>query len=126
MVIYRAGEPVTRILASLEMHEPEDEAVAKEFRLRAEVLGLFLSRQLHNRGLSPKQFASILGLDKDITEAILEGWFPVSEIADDLLVDIARAIGFSPNILRIVAGRKICPLSSQQREISDKTVTTSF
>ena len=109
MVMYSAEEPRTNILALLTKHEPEGEAIAKELRLRAKLLGLVLSRQMHNVGVSPKQFASVLSLDEDMAQAILEGWFPATEIADDLVQDMAHVVRLPPNILYIVLGREISP-----------------
>jgi hypothetical protein len=44
-------------------------------------------------------------VEQELADAILDGLLPVSEIDDEFLAEIARAVGHEPNILRAVVGR---------------------
>ncbi|MBZ0292813.1 MAG: hypothetical protein K8L99_09660 [Anaerolineae bacterium] len=75
----------------------------------AKMLGLFLEVCITNRGYSRRQFARILKLEQDLTDAVLDGFLPASELDDELLIDIAQAVKHHPNTLRIILGRDIVP-----------------
>jgi hypothetical protein len=81
----------------------------------AGLLGAFLRACLSNLGRSPADFADALGIEQELADGILEGLLPVSQIDDEFLMEIARAVGHEPNILRVMVGR---PATRAQSEDS--------
>ncbi len=79
----------------------------------AGLLGAFLRACLSNLGRSPADFAKDLGVEQELADAILDGLLPVSEIDDEFLVEIARAVSHEPNILRVMVGRTARPAQSE-------------
>jgi hypothetical protein len=73
----------------------------------ARLLGAFLTACLTNLGRTPADFARVLDIDQELADAILGGYFPVSEIDDEFLAEIARAVQYEPNLLRAMLGRTI-------------------
>ncbi|MBZ0276900.1 MAG: hypothetical protein K8I60_12190 [Anaerolineae bacterium] len=67
----------------------------------------FLQMALMNINILRDDFARELDMEPELANAILDGTFPVSEINDELLVEIARAIGYEPNLLRIMLNRPV-------------------
>ena len=90
--------------------KPEGKKEATANSLMARNLGLFLSRRMHNLGKDLEQFATEADIEKDMVEAILEGWLPAPEISDGLLIDLAQCADINPNVLRIILGRQPLPL----------------
>lgn len=75
----------------------------------ARLLGAFLQACLTNLERSAADFARALDIDQELADAILEGYFPASEIDDEFLAEIAQAVEHEPNILRVMLGRAITP-----------------
>ncbi len=73
----------------------------------ARLLGAFLTACLTNLGRSPADFARALDIDQELADAILEGYFPSSEIDDEFLAEIAHAVEYEPNVLRAMLGRSV-------------------
>jgi hypothetical protein len=73
----------------------------------AGLLGAFLRACLSNLGRSPADFAKALDIEQELGDAILEGLLPVSEIDDEFLAEIARAVGHEPATLRAIVARPI-------------------
>lgn len=71
----------------------------------AALLGAFLQACLSNLGRSPADFAEALSIEQELADAVLDGLLPVSEIDDEFLNDIARAVGHEPAILRAIVAR---------------------
>lgn len=72
---------------------------------RPRLLGAFLEACLNNRGRTPADFARALDIEQELADAILEGILPESELDDEFLVEIARAVDYEPNVLRAMLGR---------------------
>lgn len=81
---------------------------------RAELLGAYLAARLQNLGYSRADFAERMDVEQDLTDAILEGLLPLSELNDSLLEDIATAVGYEANVLRVLLGRSIVPTTDHQ------------
>jgi hypothetical protein len=79
----------------------------------ARLLGAFLQACLSNLGRSRADFANDLGIEQELADGILDGLLPVSDIDDDFLAEIARAVGHEPNILRVMLGRSVTPAQSE-------------
>jgi hypothetical protein len=79
---------------------------------RARMLGAFLQACLTNQGRSSADFARALDADQELADAILEGLLPASQMDDELLVEIARAVEYEPNVLRAMLGRAVTPAES--------------
>jgi hypothetical protein len=73
-------------------------------------LGVFLDECLVNLGLSRAEFAQQLGIEHELADAILDDLLPESEIADELLVEIAGVVKYEPNLFRVMLGRSIEPV----------------
>jgi hypothetical protein len=73
---------------------------------RAQMLGAFIQMRLDKLGRSPEQLARALDVEPDLIEGILSGLLPLSELDDELLTGIARAIKRDANVLRLMAGRE--------------------
>ena len=82
----------------------------------ARLLGAFLTACLSNLRRSPADFAGALDIDQELADAILEGYFPASEIDDEFLAEIARAVQYEPNVLRAMLGRAITPAREEDGE----------
>lgn len=65
----------------------------------------FVDTCLANLGRSRADFARQLGIEHELADAILDGLLPESEINDQMIVEIAKAINYEPNVLRIMLGR---------------------
>ena len=76
---------------------------------RAKVFGTFVDVALNNLGISRSGFARTLHIEDELANAILDGLLPESEIDDAFLADIAQAIQYEPNLLRVMLGRKAEP-----------------
>jgi len=76
---------------------------------RAKLLGDFLQACISNLKLSRADFAKKLDIERALADAILDGLLPDSEIDDDFLRDIAQAVEYEPNLLRVMLGRAITP-----------------
>jgi hypothetical protein len=78
----------------------------------AQLLGTFLQACLDNLGYSREDFADRLDVEPEFADAILEGLLPASEIDDSLLQEIATAIDYEPNLLKILLGREVASASA--------------
>jgi hypothetical protein len=72
-------------------------------------LGVFLEECLANLGRSRTEFAQQLGIERELADAILDSLLPESEIDDEFLVEIAKAVKYEPNLFRLMLGRPIQP-----------------
>lgn len=77
------------------------------------LLGTFLGAALVNLGLSRADFAARMDVEPDLADALLDGFFPLSEIDDMLLTLLAQAVDYDANLLRILIGRE--PIASSAR-----------
>jgi hypothetical protein len=84
---------------------------------RAQLLGTFLQACLDNLGYSRTDFASRLDVEPEFADALLDGLLPASEINDGLLQEIATAVDYEPNLLKILLGRQI-PASTPSYDAS--------
>lgn len=75
------------------------------------LLGDFLEGQLANLGWSIAELATQTQIDSYFLEDILTGSADHHDITDSVLNQLAQAIGYDPNILRIVMRRDIEPMS---------------
>ena len=82
----------------------------------ARLLGAFLRACLSNLGRSPADFARALDIEQELADGILDGLLPVSEIDDDFLAEIARAVGHEPAILRAIVSRPITLAKDEDAE----------
>ena len=73
---------------------------------RAQLLGTFLQATLSNLGYSRDDFAHKLDVEPEFADALLEGMLPASEMDDFMLQEIAAAIDYEPNLLKIMLGRE--------------------
>lgn len=73
----------------------------------AQLLGTFLQTCLDNLGYSRDDFAQRLDVEPEFADALLDGLLPVSEMNDLLLQEIAGAIDYEPNLLKILLGREV-------------------
>jgi|GEM_PF-1685905 plasmid maintenance system antidote protein VapI len=104
----RAADPLrAAVFAELKRQKSQPQPEATEDRART--LGTFVEVSLDNQGISRKGFARMLDIERELADAILDGNFPLSEIDDEFLAQIAQVIQHPPNILRVMAGRSITP-----------------
>ncbi|HLU08675.1 MAG TPA: hypothetical protein VK003_03355 [Oceanobacillus sp.] len=87
---------------------------------RAQLLGTFLQACLGNLGYSRDDFAQKLDVEPEFADALLEGLLPASEINDSLLEDIASAIDYEPNLLKILLGRTVSTSVSPSANAANK------
>lgn len=73
----------------------------------AKLLGRILEGYLINTNHLRQDLAQELNADEEFVDALIEGMIPESEIGDGLLEDLARAIGYEPNLLFILLGREL-------------------
>lgn len=95
------------VFAELKKQQTRADAAAQSGRVRQ--FGAFLDVCLSNLGRSHADFARELNIERELAEAVLSGLLPESEIDDGFLVEIAAAVQYEPNILRVMLGRAIKP-----------------
>jgi hypothetical protein len=78
------------------------------------LLGAFIDSALNSTGHTRVDLARTLGMDSHLIDAILDGIMTDDEIDDLLLIDIAHAIDYDPNLLRLIMGRAIVPTRLSQ------------
>lgn len=71
-------------------------------RERARRLGTLIADTLRQECITRVEFASRLGIDRKWVDAIIGGIFPLSQIDDDLLAQIARQLNLSEDTLRVL------------------------
>ncbi|MBZ0280148.1 MAG: hypothetical protein K8L97_05375 [Anaerolineae bacterium] len=71
------------------------------------LLGSVLEAYLINHNHLREDLAKELGVEEEFVDALVEGMIPESEISDELLVELAHAIGYEPNLLRIILNRPL-------------------
>ncbi len=72
-------------------------------------LGSLLEASLININYLREDLARELDVEPEFVNALIDGQLPEADISDDLLVEIAHAIGYEPNLLRIALSREILP-----------------
>lgn len=60
---------------------------------KARVLAAFIRARLEELNMSDKAFAQRLDMEQELADSILSGVLPSSEISDELLTEIAVALG---------------------------------
>jgi hypothetical protein len=80
---------------------------------RANLLGDFLDARLANLGWSADDLAQKMGCESEYVQDILSGALPESELSDALIGEVAQAVNYEPNVLRIMLGREITPYQPQ-------------
>lgn len=73
------------------------------------VLGAFIDAALTNTSRTRLDLAKQLRMDNELVDALLDGVLPNAEFDDQTLTEIAQAIDYEPNVLRLVLGRMITP-----------------
>ena len=97
-----------RVLEEVERQRQNPQAPSDPSRAR--MFGLFLQESLRNLGYSPSDFAQALDVEPELADAILDGILPSSEIDDAFLADIAHALNYDPNTLKIILNPNPVPL----------------
>jgi hypothetical protein len=69
--------------------------------------GAFVDAALHNANRTRAELAHTLQMDLELIDAILDGTLPDDEVDDRMLENIAEAIDYDTNLLRIMMGRAI-------------------
>jgi len=103
-----------RLAIKAEIEQEQHRPAARSAADYAGLLAAFLRGALDNLGRSPADFARALDIDQELADGILDGLLPVSQIEDEFLVEIARAVGHQPNVLRVMLGRGITPARSEE------------
>jgi hypothetical protein len=89
-----------RVLQELQTYERD---VDSETSIRINKLfGVLLQDSLNLQGCSREEFTKALDLEREFTDALLDGWFPVSEIEDDFLEELASFVGQSVDIFKAI------------------------
>lgn len=70
------------------------------------LLANFLTARLANQDWSPAEVAQRLKVEPEFVQGLLNGSLPEAKLTDDLLVRLAAAIEYEPNMLRILLGRE--------------------
>ena len=60
---------------------------------KARVLAAFIRAKLEELHMSNQTFAQRLDMDQELADSIINGVLPSSEISDELLTEIAAALG---------------------------------
>lgn len=81
---------------------------------KSQRFGAFLEACLKNLGRSRADFARQLVIERELADAILDGLLPESEIDDEFLIEIAKAINYEPNLLRVMLERSTSPTLRQE------------
>ncbi len=75
------------------------------FQERARRFGIFLRQRLDHLRLTREAFAQRLDMEPELLDAILNGDLPLSQIPDELVVDMAEQLELEPDLLRIIVQR---------------------
>jgi len=85
----------------------------------ANLLGDFLDARLANMGWSVDDLAQKMGCESEYVQDIVSGALPESELSDELIGEVAHAVNYEPNVLRIMLGREITPFQPQAAESAE-------
>ena len=96
-----------RVFRELQKEQARHQESARQDE--AQRLGSFLQASLENLKYSRVDFAKTMRVEQEFSDALLDGLLPVSEMDDFLLQDMAAALDYEPNVLRILLGRSITP-----------------
>lgn len=80
-------------------------------KIEPKLLGSFLAAYMDNNAIRPKDMAEILGTDEDFIQVMIDGMIPDSLIDDDLIDEMAWAIGYEPRHLRMILN--LSPLTEE-------------
>lgn len=72
-------------------------------------LAEFVDARLANLNWSAERLAAALGREQAFVERLLLGTLPPAQLTDGLLVQLASALDYDTNLLRILLGRQITP-----------------
>ena len=89
----------------LDMVFPPDNAASQG----STVLGDFIQARMSNKRWTPEDIAERLDVEPQFIEDLVEGHIPESRIDGVLVDDLAAALGYETNVLRIILGRDIVP-----------------
>lgn len=92
------------VFPQIDPHHPE--STQQHF---ATFWGEFIDARLANKSWTTADLSAALDCEPELVDDILSGRLPESEISDALLVEIAAALDYEPNSLRLLLGRKISP-----------------
>jgi plasmid maintenance system antidote protein VapI len=95
----------------LAMVIPED--TTDEVRSYALFLS-FLDARMANLGWTVDDLARKMGAKVEWVVALLDGKIPLSRLTDEMLVRIAQAIDYEPNLLRVMLNREFTPTVDSQ------------
>ena len=73
------------------------------------LMGRFVDAALHSARIGRSDLAEQIDMDPELLDAILDGLLPADEISDPVLIDIAGALHYEANLLRLMLGRPITP-----------------
>ncbi|MDX2141464.1 MAG: hypothetical protein SF123_25485 [Chloroflexota bacterium] len=88
-----------------ELHREFGVSEAQRNAGRARAFGLFVSVVANRLGIAPAALADKTGMEVADVEKLLKGETPAEALHDDLLVKLASAIHYQPEVLRIMLGR---------------------
>jgi hypothetical protein len=88
-----------------ELHREFGVSEAQRASGRARALGLFVGVVSARMGLTPAALAEKTDMDVANVEKLLKGETPAEALHDELLVKLAVAIHYQPEVLRIMLGR---------------------
>jgi hypothetical protein len=72
-------------------------------------LGAFVDATLNRTGSNRAKLAHTLRMDGELLDAILDGVLAGDQVGDAVLTNIAQALNYEPNLLRLLMGRSITP-----------------
>lgn len=86
------------------------------------VLGGFLEARMANRGWSALELGARAGLAEAPILDLIAGRVPAEALTDEALVQLARALDYQPNVLRILLDRPIKPtrMPPQREKLLDE------
>lgn len=90
----------------LDLVFPQANASAETGRM---FLAEFVDARLANLNWSAERLAAALGREQAFVERLLLGTLPPAQLTDGLLVQLASALDYDTNLLRILLGREITP-----------------
>lgn len=94
-------------------------------RERARRLGAFLTQSLEYIGFGRETFAERLGLDVELVDTILAGLFPLSNLDDDLLAQMAYHLNLDVQVLRVFRDPNAAPPLPLLNEGADESETVT-
>ncbi|MEZ4667840.1 MAG: hypothetical protein R3E39_07995 [Anaerolineae bacterium] len=108
MATHKTPEEITQAMDKI-LHDVRLEKSHPSNEVR---FGHYLRTALAQASIELSQLASLLGIDDELVDAILDGVLPASELDDQLLQAVADALQEDVSVLHIFLGRTVSAESS--------------